>query len=146
MTQLFACASSLVASQSLPARAAKLSASVCASLLIAGCVSSATGFLSPQSGRAPRLGPAYVSAEIMGLDGPRLDAALGEPALSRREGTGELRRFSFESCSVLAFLYPSEGGDGAPVVTHLDAVSVEPGAAVGVDACLQDPAAPRKAG
>ena len=114
---------------------------------LAGCESAPNiPRLAPVSAPAePDPGVSYVAGDILGLSAPALEAALGRAGLARREGEGELRRYSFEACSLLVFLYPDETGRAA--VRHMDAAALDGDAqAPTVDACLADPAAPRKAG
>lgn len=83
-----------------------------AALAIAGCAS------SPKDGRvaetgdedAPPSGRAYVESEFAGRTASEIDALLGTPALSRREGEGEFRRYDFVRCAFILVLYPDEAG------------------------------------
>ncbi|MEL7029565.1 MAG: hypothetical protein AAGL49_10230, partial [Pseudomonadota bacterium] len=82
---------------------------------------------------------------LVGLSAPALEGVFGPSALTRREGTGEMRRYSFERCSLMVFLYPNEAGIDA--VRHVEASALSAdGAKPSVDACLADPGAPRKSG
>ena len=116
------------------------------SAALAGCAVSpgASGFADDGPRASGAGGRALTGAELMGLAGPALDAAMGgPPGLARREGAGEFRRYSFSACSLLAMLYPAE--DGQPVVAHLDTAPRTAGAPKPtVDGCLADPSAPRR--
>ena len=73
--------------------------------------------------------------EIFGKTAATLDNLLGAPALVRREGDGEFRRYSLAKCGLIVILYPEGGRE--PKVTHLDATarnSSEP--KPDVDSCL----------
>ena len=69
-------------------------------------------------GGAPRAGaasgapsqPAYLLADIAGKEAADLDALLGAPDLTRREGDGEFRRYGLAGCALLIVLYPDENG------------------------------------
>jgi len=116
-----------------------------AASVLAGCGSvSPPGFAARRGGEAEP-GAAYIAGDLLGLSAPVLESAFGAPALTRREGEGEFRRYSFETCALLVFLYPNDAGVDA--VRHLDATALSGDAPrPSVDSCLQDPKAPRKAG
>ena len=80
---------------------------------------------APTSGPAPiaktKLAPAapvYVLGDFLGAPPAKVDAMLGAPALTRREGTGEYRRYALKNCTLIIILYPDE--TGAPKVAHVD--------------------------
>jgi hypothetical protein len=52
--------------------------------------------------------PAYVAGDVLGAAPSDLDALLGVPALSRKEGQGEYRRYALKACSLIVILYPDE--------------------------------------
>ena len=71
----------------------------------------------------------------MGLDGKALDTLLGAPALTRREGAGEYRRYAFSRCEVIVILYPDQSGQSA--VRSIDSAAKMSGEAKpDLDECL----------
>jgi len=54
--------------------------------------------------------PAYRLSDVAGKEAGDLDALLGAPDLTRTEGSGEFRRYSLASCSLIVILYPDEKG------------------------------------
>lgn len=69
--------------------------------------------------------PAYLLADIAGKEAVELDALLGAPDLTRREGDGEFRRYSLASCTLLVVLYPDE--KGAKRAASIDAGALKSG-------------------
>ena len=76
---------------------------------------------TPQQNKAP----AYKTTDVLGANVSTLDALFGAPALTRREGEGEFRRYSLSSCELLVVLTP--GTDGVERVVHLDAAARQSG-------------------
>ena len=76
---------------------------------------------TPQQNRAP----VFATADVIGANSGELDALFGAPALTRREGEGEFRRYSMSSCELLVVLTP--GTDGVERVVHLDAAARQSG-------------------
>ena len=69
--------------------------------------------------------PVYQLSDVMGAGPGALDSLLGSPALTRREGAGEFRRYSLNLCSLLVILYPDE--TGAPKASQVDAAALVAG-------------------
>ena len=69
--------------------------------------------------------PVYVLSDVMGASAGRVDALFGEPALTRKEGTGEYRRYALTTCSLIVILYPDELG--VAKVAHVDATATHSG-------------------
>lgn len=65
--------------------------------------------------------PRYALSDFDGADGPAVDALLGAPALVRREGAGEYRRYALTGCTLIIILYPDE--TGVQRVAHVDATA-----------------------
>lgn len=69
--------------------------------------------------------PAYLVSDIMGA-GPRaIDDLLGAPALTRKEGAGEYRRYALSECMLIIILYPDE--TGSPRAAHVEATALSSG-------------------
>ncbi|MBB5517635.1 hypothetical protein [Amphiplicatus metriothermophilus] len=108
-------------------------------LALAGCASVADAPRGSESAAArPKPGPAapvFLRGDVLGRDAAALDALLGAPALVRREGAGEFRRYALADCALIVILYPDESG--APAARHLEAAAVRAGAArPDLDDCL----------
>ncbi len=71
--------------------------------------------------------PVYLAQDILGAKPSDIDALLGPPALTRREGEGEFRRYSLKQCGLIVVLYPDD--DGAQRATHLDTAAKNSGSA-----------------
>lgn len=56
------------------------------------------------------LEPVYELSDLDGASAADLDAILGAPALVRREGDGEFRRYALAECSLIIVLYPDGSG------------------------------------
>ncbi|MGE0409043.1 MAG: hypothetical protein AB7P23_07250 [Amphiplicatus sp.] len=69
--------------------------------------------------------PAFTVKSLIGLDAAALDRRLGAPALVRREGAGEFRRYSLASCALIVILYPDE--KGVQSAAHLDSAAMRSG-------------------
>ena len=78
---------------------------------------------SPQ----PPSEPAFFLEDILGQSATAVDALLGEPALVRREGDGEYRRYGLKSCALIVIVAPDE--TGAPRAAHVDAAALVSGEA-----------------
>ncbi len=79
--------------------------------------------------------PVYVARDIMGAAPAAIDALLGAPALTRKEGAGEYRRYALSECMLIVILYPDEAG--AARAAHLEATALSSGAEKpALDACL----------
>ncbi len=88
-------------------RAAFIALSV---LAAAGCATSGTKEQPPPAAEKAPDKPAFRLVDIAGRDAKALDKLLGAPALTRKEGVGEFRRYAFESCALIVILYPDEKG------------------------------------
>ncbi|MEE2690330.1 MAG: hypothetical protein VX640_02205 [Pseudomonadota bacterium] len=108
-----------------------------AAAAVTGCASTGgagEGATAPAASAA-KLKPAFVKSELMGRDARALDELLGAPALVRREGEGEFRRYALADCALIVILYPNE--NGARAAAYLDSAATrsnEP--KPNLDACL----------
>lgn len=75
---------------------------------------------APQPPAAPAE-PVYVLSDILGANVATVDAMLGEPALTRKEGAGEYRRYALTTCTLIVILYPDNLGSSK--VEHVDATA-----------------------
>lgn len=57
----------------------------------------------------PALPPGPDPAVFVGGEVARLDLILGEPALTRREGPNEFRRYDLDDCRIFAIVAPAGG-------------------------------------
>jgi len=91
-------------------------------VLAAACAT--TGTTAPKSagGAAKSSAPVYQLADIQALSASEVDDVLGAPSLTRREGSGEYRRYTLSTCSLVVILYPDE--TGAQKVAHVDATAL----------------------
>jgi hypothetical protein len=64
---------------------------------------------TPSSSPAPSK-PAFRVRDVMGKSAEELDKQFGAPALVRREGPGEFRRYALKECSLIVILYPDDNG------------------------------------
>ncbi len=111
------------------------------SLLLLGAAAAGCATAPPPAGdpvaaakRAPSE-PQFRAADFEKMSAADLDRALGAPALTRVEGTGEFRRYMLELCALMVILYPDEKGERR--VARLDAGALVSGAAApDLDACL----------
>lgn len=71
--------------------------------------------------------PAYLTQDILDATVSDIDALLGPPALTRREGEGEFRRYSLKQCELIVILYPDD--NGAQRATHIDTAAQHSGSA-----------------
>lgn len=84
---------------------------VLAAAALGACATAPAGTRSPTPTADKYSGkPLFVRKDFFGRDAAALDAALGAPALSRREGEGEFRRYAFAECALIVILYPDEKG------------------------------------
>lgn len=67
--------------------------------------------------------PAYVLDDILGAPAGEVDAFLGPPALVRREGEGEYRRYGLKTCTLIVILYPDQ--TGAVKARHVDTAALK---------------------
>ncbi|GJL90642.1 hypothetical protein [Hyphococcus sp.] len=65
--------------------------------------------------------PVYELGDLQGARAGDVDALLGAPALTRREGDGEYRRYALTTCTLIVILYPDE--TGVAKVAHVDATA-----------------------
>ena len=65
--------------------------------------------------------PVFLRADLEGANIRKLNDLLGEPALTRREGNGEYRRYALTACTLIVILYPDELG--VAKVAHMDATA-----------------------
>lgn len=84
---------------------------------------------------AAPVAPVYAAGDILGAEAGAIDALLGPPALTRREGEGEFRRYALKECMLIVILYPDDfGGVRA---AHIDAAARQFGVEKpDVDQCL----------
>lgn len=109
----------------------------CASTSPSSPSSSSSAGASPSAASSSSAVPAraFKKAEIMDKDAASLDRLLGAPALSRKEGAGEFRRYALKDCNLIVVLYP--GKDGRARVRHMDAAAPASDAKTpSLEACL----------
>ncbi|MEM9704473.1 MAG: hypothetical protein AAF850_00195 [Pseudomonadota bacterium] len=79
---------------------------------VAGCASTKP---DAPSGQAPVIAapkkPVFTLADVIGRRTDELDEKFGTPALIRREGPGEFRRYTLAGCALIVITYPSENGE-----------------------------------
>lgn len=111
---------------------------VCAAGFVLAACATAPNKVEPAAGVSAPTAPARPAidpGEILGKTPAAVDQLLGPPALTRREGRGEFRRYSLGDCALLVMVYPD--GEGDPRVTHLDAAATSSGAEKpSVERCL----------
>lgn len=66
--------------------------------------------------------PVYVLDDFLGQSQAAIDEKLGAPALTRREGSGEFRRYRLNQCSLIIILYPDD--DGRDRAAHVEATAL----------------------
>ncbi|MBY0422720.1 MAG: hypothetical protein K2Q06_10490 [Parvularculaceae bacterium] len=71
--------------------------------------------------------PAFRVRDVMGKSPEELDKQFGKPALVRREGQGEFRRYTLKGCELIVILYPDDKGE--KIAGHVDAAAKAAGAA-----------------
>lgn len=114
-----------------------LGAALLTALAATGCATTAAtpaGAPAAAAKKAPSA-PQFLAADFENATAADLDKALGSPALTRVEGTGEFRRYMLDACALLVILYPDEKGERR--VARLDAGALVSGEeAPTLDACL----------
>ena len=65
--------------------------------------------------------PAFALTDILGAAPDSVDALLGAPTLVRREGSGEYRRYTLSTCTLIVILYPDDQGNAR--AAHVDATA-----------------------
>ncbi|MGF1545342.1 MAG: hypothetical protein ACFB00_12730 [Parvularculaceae bacterium] len=112
-------------------RVARPAAGFAAALALAACAG------SPDVARAPTVAPAvaptaepappppptepaFAADDIVGESPASVDALLGAPALARKEGPGEFRRYDLAACNLAVLFFPPTPG-AAPVAKSLHA-------------------------
>ena len=90
-------------------------------LTAAACASGPKDAPSPSAPTAPP-SPVYRLDDILGAAPDAIDARLGPPALIRREGKGEYRRYRLAGCALIVLLYPDE--TGLSRAAHVDAAAL----------------------
>lgn len=110
-------------------------ATIAAFVLAAGCATTQGEAPGAASGERLPAKPAFRQSDIAGKDAATLDGLLGAPALVRKEGEGEFRRYAFKACSLIVILYPDE--KGALAARSIDAAAKVSGQArPDLDHCL----------
>ena len=66
--------------------------------------------------------PVFLLADIEGAKPDAIDVLLGAPALIRREGAGEYRRYTLNQCALVIILYPDD--HGVERASYIDAVAL----------------------
>ncbi|GJL94308.1 MAG: hypothetical protein DHS20C05_07130 [Hyphococcus sp.] len=69
--------------------------------------------------------PVFQQDDFLGASSGAVDALLGSPALTRKEGNGEYRRYALSSCSLIVILYPDETNEIS--VAHIEATALNSG-------------------
>jgi hypothetical protein len=103
----------------------------------AACASGGAQGPGVKSAAGPRGGgkPAFQRADLAGKEAAAIDRLLGAPALTRREGPGEYRRYPFAECVLIVILYPDDKGRIS--VREIDAAAQVSGAPKpDLDRCL----------
>ena len=90
-------------------------------LLVGACSTSPDPAPSVFESPAEPLTPVFVLDDILGATPDQVDALLGAPTLTRREGAGEYRRYALQDCTLIVILYPDE--TGAARASHVDAAA-----------------------
>lgn len=96
--------------------------SVGAMLAAASCATSSREAGAVPAETAVPAAPVYALSDLLGASGGEVDTLLGAPALVRREGEGEYRRYGLRTCALILILYPDEMG--AATVRHVDAAAL----------------------
>ncbi len=63
------------------------------------------GLAKPAVASAPAA-PVFVRSDVLAQTPASLDRTFGAPALTRREGAGEFRRYELAGCNLIVILYP----------------------------------------
>lgn len=93
-------------------------------LSLAGCATGGADAPAAPKTSAPAraAAPVFRLADIEGAAPARVDALLGAPKLTRREGAGEYRRYALSNCALIVIFYPD--ASGAPKAAHVDATAL----------------------
>jgi len=92
-------------------------------IMAAGCASLDREPSAAAAAKPLRLtAPAYELSDVLGASAGDVDALLGPPALVRREGKGEYRRYGLKTCALIIILYPDE--TGAAKAAHVEATAL----------------------
>ena len=103
--------------------------------LLGACATTAQIPSAPVAAKAKPAAPVFVISDLQGARAGAVDALLGDPALTRREGAGEYRRYMLATCALILILYPDE--TGAATVAHMDAAATSSGGQKpDLEACL----------
>lgn len=115
-------------------------------LALSACATAPGGIAGDAAVSAPSAPtkPVFVTEQLMAKSAGEVDELLGPPALVRREGAGEFRRYALARCALIAILYPDESG--AVNVRQLDVASlVSDEKAPALEDCLAGGPAPAPA-
>lgn len=77
----------------------------------AACASDPSVRTDKSAAAFPPAAPVFTLADVERATPAELDALFGAPALTRREGAGEFRRYALSACSLIVVLYPDETGE-----------------------------------
>ncbi|PQA88208.1 hypothetical protein [Hyphococcus luteus] len=89
--------------------------------LAAACASAPESAEAPVTAPPAPAEPVYRLADILGARASAIDEMFGAPALTRKEGAGEYRRYALTTCTLILILYPDE--TGVSKVAHVDATA-----------------------
>ncbi len=103
-------------------RLSPISAMLAALVLLTACSSTNPDTLLSAAKPAAVSMPVFQLDEILGAAPAMLDNRLGAPALTRREGDGEFRRYSLSTCTLIVILYPDDAG--VVRAAHVDAAAL----------------------
>ncbi len=67
----------------------------------------------------------HLVEDILGATSAEIDGLLGVPALTRREGDGEFRRYTLSQCELIVVLYPND--QGVRRAAHIDTAAKHSG-------------------
>ncbi|MEM8772295.1 MAG: hypothetical protein AAGD92_11650 [Pseudomonadota bacterium] len=85
----------------------------------------------------PPPAPVYVLDDVLGATPAAIDEMLGPPALARKEGQGEFRRYGLRECALIVILYPDETGFNR--AAHVEATALTSGQEKpDLEACLAE--------
>lgn len=79
-------------------------------LTLAACATAPGAAPDPEASVAAPAAPVYSRADIENASPDELNALFGPPALTRKEGAGEFRRYGLKTCSLIVILYPDDSG------------------------------------
>jgi hypothetical protein len=103
-------------------RLSPISVTLAALFLLAACSSIKQDTQLSAARTAAPSAPVFQLDEILGAAPTTLDDRLGAPALTRREGDGEFRRYSLSTCTLIVILYPDDVG--AVRAAHVDTAAL----------------------